>query len=185
MKNLFVFILLALIYACSGGRSVSDYKALLTNDFAKSKSADLKVKIPLGWFTALDNEKNAIDLWLIKDDHSALLNFAVINLDETAIKESNGYPIIAAVKYSKSFKKISSKEEFDILGDDEYFEIGTNTFGSYKYKSKSGEIARVVVFKYKNKIFELSAIPTIKTDKKLTPAEDLFFIQDAVLSSIE
>jgi len=178
-------LLLSLVYACSGGRAISEYRAVLTNDFAKSKSTDLKVKIPAGWFTALDNEKNVIDLWLIKDDHSKMLNFTLINLDETAIKESKGYPLIAAVKYSKSFKKISAKEGFEIDGDDEYFEIGANTFGSYKYKNKSGEIARVAVFKYKDKIYELTAIPTVKTDKKLPPSEDLFFIQDAVLSSIE
>ncbi|MBA4317763.1 MAG: hypothetical protein C0412_05125 [Flavobacterium sp.] len=185
LKIILSVFLLSLVYACSGGRAISEYRAVLTNDFAKSKSTDLKVKIPTGWFTALDNEKNVIDLWLIKDDHSKMLNFTIINLDETAIKESKGYPLIAAVKYSKSFKKISAKEGFEIAGDDEYFEIGTNTFGSYKYKNKSGEIARVAVFKYKDKIYELTAISTVKTDKKLTPSEDLFFIQDAVLSSIE
>lgn len=178
-------LLMIFIYACSGGRAVSEYRTLLSNDLAKSNSTELKVKIPIGWFTALDNEKNNIDLWLIKDDHSALLNFTIINVDETAIKESKGYPLIAAVKFSKAFKKISNNNLFELVGNDEYFEIGQNTFGSYKYRVNAGEIARVVVFKYKDKIYELTAIPTIKTDKKTSPAEDLFFIQDAVLFSIE
>lgn len=182
---LFAIILLSFFYACSGGKSLSEYRTVLTNENAKSKSTELKVKVPIGWFTALDNEKNVIDLWLIKDDHSAILNFTLLNIDESAIREAKGYPLIAAVKYSKSFKKISAKEVFELIGDDEYFEIGSNTFGSYKFKSGSGEAARVVIFKYKDRIYELTAISTRKADKKLPPAEELFFIQDAVLSSIE
>ena len=52
---------------CSTGLSSiysADYP--LTKENAKSKSAQLTVKIPQGWFAAEDNENNLIDLWLVK-----------------------------------------------------------------------------------------------------------------------
>jgi len=190
-KEIKKFLLAALITttlffaACSGARSISGYKPFLSNDYAKSRSTELKVRIPLGWFTALDNENNVIDLWLIKDDHKAVMNLMRLNIDGDAIKETKGYPLLAGVKFSKMYKKASLKIDFEVMGDDEYFDIGENTYGSYLYRNKSGAIARVVVFQYKGKLFELSAIPSPQTDNVTFNSKDLFFIQEAVLSSVE
>jgi hypothetical protein len=173
------------LFSCSSGKSLSEYQALLTREAAKSKSTELKVKIPVGWFTALDNENNLIDLWLIKDDYSAMLNFALINLDEAAVKESGGNTLAAAIKYSKKFKQAALKKELELVGEDEFGEIGSNAIGTYKCKNGAGAIVRVALFLYKDRIFELTAAPAPKTDLKSFSSEELFLVQDAVLSSIE
>lgn len=174
-----------LLFSCSSGKSLSEYQALLTREAAKSKSTEMKVKVPAGWFTALDNENNLIDLWLIKDDYSAMLNFALINLDEAAVKESAGNTLAAAIKYSKKFKQAALKKELELVGEDEFGEIGSNTIVTYKCKNGAGAIVRVALFLYKDRIFELTAAPAPKTDLKSFSSEELFLVQDAVLSSIE
>lgn len=181
----FVIGISLLLFSCSSGKSLSEYQALLTREAAKSKSTEMKVKVPAGWFTALDNENNLIDLWLIKDDYSAMLNFAFINPDETAVKESGGNTLAAAIKYSKKFKQVALKKELELIGEEEFSEIGHNTIGTYKYKNGAGAIVRVALFMYKDRIYELTAAPAPKTDLKSFPSEELFLIQDAVLSSIE
>jgi hypothetical protein len=174
-----------LLFSCSSGRLSSEYRPFLSRDVAPSHSTELKVKIPNGWFTALDNENNLIDLWLIKDDYSAMLNFALINLDDAAVKEAGDNLLAAALKFSKKFRQTALKKELELQGEDEFIEIGANKFGIYKYKNGNGAIARVAVFRYKERIFEVTASPTPKADLKSFSSEELFLIQDAVLSSIE
>jgi len=173
------------IDGCSGGRNASEKNSLLTAETAKSRSSGLKVKIPGGWFTALDNENNIIDLWLIKEDYSASLNFIALNIDEAALKESGGDEIAAAVKFSKAFRKSSAEDSFQSAGDDEYFKSGTENAGAYKYRNKSGSLIRVVVFRYQNKFYELSAVPSPKINLPQNAVEELFNIQNSVLSSVE
>lgn len=189
IKNILAFsiVLTASIvfYSCSAGKSASEYQSLLTNDAVKSRSTEMKVKIPAGWFSAVDNENNLIDLWLIKEDHSAVLSFMAINPDETAIKEAGGDPVAAAVKYSKAFRKTSPGNRIEPVGDDEIFDIGSGSFTAYKYKNKTGALVRVVLFKYKGKIFEFTASPSPSSDLKPSLSEELFLTQNAVLSSIE
>jgi len=174
-----------LLISCSAGKSVSEYLPFLTNETVQSKSAELKVKIPIGWYTALDNENNVIDIWLIKEDQSATINIMRINPDEAAVKEAGGNLLEAAVKFSRLFKRASADYLFESDGINEYTPIGSNLFGIYKYKNKSGAVVRTAVTVVNGKIYEITAVPFPPKDGKPYPYEQLYKVQDAVLSSIE
>lgn len=181
---LFTFFPLIII-SCSAGKSVSEYLPYLSNETAQSRSTDLKVRIPKGWYTALDNENNIIDIWLIKEDQSAAINIIKIKPDEASVKEAGGSLLEAAVKFSRTFKKASADYVFEFAGGDEYTTIGSNRFGIYKYKSKTGALVRVALVIYKEKIYEITALPMPPKAAKLYSYEELYSVQDAILSSIE
>jgi hypothetical protein len=151
----------------------------LTKEFAKAKSLQLTVKIPQGWFTAEDNENKFIDLWLIKDDYSATLNFIPLNIDSLTMKEIQNDEIKSAVEFSKVFKKAKYGKSFGGFINQENFEINKKKFSAYEYLDDSKRNIRVVVFKSGGRFYELTAIPV----KNQNPQE-LYKIQNSVLSSI-
>jgi hypothetical protein len=181
--SVFIFFILFLLTAagCSSSPSSQyDSNYLLTAEIARSKAAVLNVKIPQGWFTAEDNECNCIDLWLIKDDYSATLNFVVLNVDSLTIKTIKNDELNAITEISKVFKKIKYGKNFKGFTNEETFVLNTKIFTAYEYHDESNRNIRVVVFKANDKFFELSAIP-VKTEN----LSGLYKIQNSVLSSIK
>ncbi|MFA7227773.1 MAG: hypothetical protein WC061_01960 [Melioribacteraceae bacterium] len=178
---IFSYIALAsLILSCAAGSSAlydSDYP--LTKEIARAKSSPLKINIPQGWVAAEDNENNLIDLWLIREDYSATLNFIPVNLDSAAAKEIGEDEINGLLKLSKSFRKISSKSALKFMNQ-EIFELNGKKIGAYEYLNNSGTVIRVAVFKTGKKYYELSAVPKKPGDQK-----ELYSVQNSVLSSIE
>ena len=181
----FVFYLTLIIAAislnhCSTGLSSiysADYP--LTKENAKSKSAQLTVKIPQGWFAAEDNENNLIDLWLVKGDYSATLNFIALNIDSLTMKDIRGDEINSIVKFSQAFRKAKYGKAMKEFVNQEKFEINQKQFAAYEYVDDSKRAIRVVVFCSGNKFYELSAIP-FKTNNP----QELYKIQNSVLNSI-
>lgn len=157
-----------------------DSNFTLTNEFAKAKSSQLSVKIPQGWFTAEDNENKLIDLWLVKDDYSATLNFITLNVDSLTMKEIQSDEIKSVVEFSKAFKKAKYEKTFGGFVNQETFEINKQKFFAYEYSDGAKRNIRVVVFKSGNKFYELSAIP-VKTQN----LQELYKIQNSILSSIK
>jgi hypothetical protein len=179
--GLVVFSFLTLT-GCGGGSASmynSDYP--LTNEIVKSKTSNLTVKIPAGWFAADDNECNCIDLWLIKNDYSATLSFISLNVDSTVIKEESGKSEIETVlSISKTFKKAKYGNSLKAFTNEEFFTKDNNQFAAYEYMDSQNRITRVVVLKYNNKFYELTAVPV-----KDQPAQELYNIQNTVISSIK
>lgn len=166
--------------ACSSGlSSLYDYNYTLTNEIAKAKTTRLSVKIPQGWFTAEDNENKLIDLWLVKDDYSATLNFVALNIDSLTMKEIQSDEIKSVVEFSKAFKKAKYGKTFGGFVNQETFEINKKKFSAYEYLDDAKRNIRVVVFKSGNKFYELTAIP-VKTQN----LQELYKIQNSVLSLI-
>ncbi len=156
-----------------------DSNYTLTNEIAKSKSSQLSAKIPPGWFMAEDNENKLIDLWLVKDDYSATLNFIALNIDSLTMQGIRNDEIKSVVEFSKVFKKARYGKTFGGVVNQETFEINKKKFSAYEYSDDAKRNIRVVVFKFGNKFYELTAI-SVKTQN----LQELYKIQNSVLSSI-
>lgn len=180
LKIILLFILIVLTHGCSGSlSSIYDSNYPLTNETAKSKTSQLTVKIPQGWFTAEDNENNLIDLWLVKSDYSATLNFIAMNMDSLTMKEIYGDEINSLLKFSQTFRKAKYGKELKEFINQEKFEINKKQYAAYEYVDDSKRAIRVVVFNSGNKYYELAAI----SFKNQNPLE-LYKIQNSVLYSI-
>ena len=176
-----IFFSLLLLASCAVSRSsMYDSDISLTKEIAKSKSSPLSIRIPQGWFSAEDNENNLIDLWLIKDDYSATLNFVAMNLDSVTVKNMGGDAINNLVRLSELFRKAKYGKTVQKFSNQEIFEINKKQFAAYEYEDNSKRSIRVVVFSYGTKFYELSAIP-VKTQN----LQELYKIQNSVLSSID
>ena len=180
IRGLIIFTIL-LLASCSASRSsMYDSDIPLTKEIAKAKTSQLTVRIPHGWFSAEDNENNLIDLWLIKDDYSATLNFVAMNLDSATAKEIRGDEMNNLVRLSELFRKAKYGKTIQKFSNQEIFEINKKQFAAYEYEDNSRQLIRVVVFKYGTKFYELSAIP-VKTQN----LQELYKIQNSILSSID
>jgi hypothetical protein len=179
--NRFALLLFSfIVVSCSSSlSSMYDSNFPLTNEIAKSKTTPLNVKIPSGWFTADDNECNCIDLWLIRDDYSATLNFVPLNFDDATKKEVTGDELKAAVEFSKTFKKVKYGKSLITFSSEETFQINNKSFIAFEYKDDQKRNIRVVVFKYGENFYELSAVPA-----KNPNLSELYKTQNSVLLSI-
>jgi hypothetical protein len=175
-------VILLSISGCGGSNASmynSDYP--LTNELVKSRTSKLSAKIPTGWFAADDNECNCIDLWLIKNDYSATLSFISLNIDSTAVKEEASKSELEKVlSISKTFKKAKYGSSLKTFSNEEFFANEKNQFAAYEYMDSQNRLTRVVLFRYNNKYYELTAVPV-----KDQPSQELYKIQNAVLSSIK
>jgi hypothetical protein len=168
------------MFSCGSANSSiynSDYP--LTSEVANSQSGNIKVKIPQGWFTAQDNENNIIDLWLVKDDYSANLQFIQLNPDSLTRNEISSDPNVL-VSLSKDFKRARYGKALNPFTNEEKFQVNNNVFFAYQYLDANKKNIRVVVFEKGNKYYELTAVPN-KTNDNL----ELYRIQNSVLSSID
>lgn len=180
-KTLIILGLILITASCSSKDALKDIAGItFTNETAYSTRTNISVQIPEGWFTAEENEYNSIDLWLIKEDYSATLNFNLINFDQTTLAEIKNKKIAEAADFSKLFVRAQLGKDFTGFTDEQTFKIGSNEFYSYSYSDKEKKIIRVVVFKHKDKYYELTALPAGINN----PAE-LHRIQNAVLSTLK
>lgn len=170
-----------LLNSCSSSfSSLYDSNYPLTTENAKAKTSRLTVKIPQGWFTAEDNENNLIDLWLVKDDYSAALNFISMNVDSVTMNDIRGDELNKMIRLSQTFRRAKYGKDLKEFTNQEIFEAAGRYFAAYEYVDNSKRAIRVVVFAYGNKFYELSAVP-IKTENP----QELYKIQNSVLDSIK
>jgi hypothetical protein len=167
---------------CGGGNSsIYSFDYPLTNETAKSKTSKLSVKMPSGWYTADDNENNFIELWLVKNDYSATLSFIPLNMDQETLKEDTGKSELeTAISTSKTFKKAKYSSTLKAITNEEIFTIDTNQYGAYEYTDSQNRLVRVVVLKYNNRYYELTALPVKNQD-----AQELYKIQNSILSTLK
>jgi hypothetical protein len=170
---------LILIQSCGGISSIYNFNYPLTSEIAKAKSSPLTVKIPNGWSAIEDNECKCTDLWLVKDDYSATLNFVALNLDSLTSNDIRNDEINSLVRISKANIKAKYGNEVKEFTKDEKFEINKNKFAAYEYLDEKMRNIRVVILRSGKQFYEFSAIP-IKTRN----LNDLFNTQNSVLVSI-
>ncbi|MBN2572588.1 MAG: hypothetical protein JXA68_10705 [Ignavibacteriales bacterium] len=191
MKKFFLLILILVsFYSCTTTKQESDLitgyptNYPMTSKTASSLTSNLKMSIPQGWFFTEDNEFNRIDLWLVRDDYSASINLTPINLDEKLSTEINNDDLKFILEVSKKIRKQNLANDFNIVGQDEYFKINNRNFAAYQYTNLNGIKARVVVFNYAERFFELLAVPTIDVGKTKVDVNELFTIQNSLLATI-
>jgi hypothetical protein len=183
-------LLICLFSSCATTKKVSENVSVypsdypLSDDIAYSSSTDLTVNIPEGWTTAEDQECKCIDLWLIRDDFSATLNLVTYEVNDTIRKKTIEGKLDTLLSYSKQLKKSKLKEKYKQLDGDEYFKENGRPFAAYKYIGDEGLPIRVVVFQYQGRIFEFSAMPAKNVGGEKVDTDELFRIQQSVLSSI-
>ena len=183
--------LIFLFSGCATSKKVSENVSAypadypLTENIAYSSSTDLTVNIPQGWSTAEDQQCKCIDLWLIRNDFSATLNLVTYEVSDTIRKKTIEGKLDTLLSYSKQEKKSKLKEDFKQAGDDEYFNINGRPFAAYEYIGDEGLPIRVVVFQYQGRIFELSAMPAKDVGGGKVDTEELFKVQQSVLSSVK
>lgn len=175
-------LLLIFLYSCSGPSSLYNFDAELTSDIAVSRTTELKVNIPRGWFTAEDNENEKIDLWLIKDDYSATISFVRINFDEETLKELRKNKLKKIKEYSLLNNQLVYRDKFVDLLKNESFELDDREIEVYQFAG-SKNLYRVAVFKYQNVFYECTA--SLKPGLNKEEISKIFAVQNAVLQSIK
>ncbi len=176
----FVLMISFLISCAASSTSIYDLDYPLTNEIARSKTSIMYVKIPQGWFVADDNECNCIDLWLVKEDYSATINFITINIDSATSQKIKENKLESITAISKTFIKAKYGKNFKGFFNEELFSIRKNKFSAYQYVNENQQTVRVVLFIYDGKFYEVKAIH-VKTDNPL----EVFKVQNSVLSSIK
>ncbi len=185
MKKIFVqsiTLLLIFLFSCSGPSSLYNFDAELSSDLASSKTTNLKVNIPRGWFTADDNRSEKIDLWLIKDDYSSTISFIRINPDKETMQELGENNIKKIQDYSKLNNQLAHGDKFIDLLKNEFFELNGRKFEVYQFAGKEF-LYRVAVFFYKSNFFE--CIASVKPGPNQEEISKIFTVQNAVLQSIK
>lgn len=179
-KIILLQILASILFSCSGSlTSLYDFDYPLTGDTAYSTSTNISVKIPQGWYAAEDNECNCSVLWLVKNDLSASLIFNIITIDDETRKEIFGNELEEICEYNKLFVKAKLGKSSGGFFDEEIFEINGKKFAAYQYENNEKRTARVVVFKHKEKFYELTARSQNETDQS-----ELYKVQNTILTSI-
>ncbi len=185
LNTLSFFVTFYFLLSCSSGRITKyDTEYPLSNKIAESRTTDLNVNIPEGWFEAVDNEGYNIDLWLVRDDYSATINLTSIHLDDETKNKIGSDELRSVLEYSKTFKKAKHGKHFTQLNDNVFFDINKIPCGSYEYETNEGLIRRVIVFKYNGIFFELLAAPSVDRIAEVD-IDELFSVQQAVISSIK
>lgn len=181
LKKIFLLqIIASILFSCSGSlTSLYNFDYPLTDETAYSASTNISVKIPQDWYSAEDNECKCSVLWLVKNDLSASLIFNIITIDDETRKEISGNELEEVCSYNKLFVKAKLGKSFGGFFNEEILEINGKKFIAYQYEDNEKRSVRVVVFKHKEKFYELTALPKNETD-----LAELYKIQNTILTSI-
>ncbi|MCU7490366.1 MAG: hypothetical protein HF309_09005 [Ignavibacteria bacterium] len=156
----------------------------LTNDTVYSASSDLTFRIPRGWTRAESGENKTLDLWLIRDDFSATLNLVALSADSIFRAQAVEDSLLFALNYSRQLKINRMGAGYKAAREDEFFNFNQKRFGAYEYEGTEGLPVRVVVFTYKGRYFELSAVPTQSIGQIKVDPKDLFRVQQSLIATI-
>ncbi|MFC2134233.1 hypothetical protein ACFLTH_06405 [Bacteroidota bacterium] len=193
MKKIFTLLLFTavglLISSCTPSRR-SMYKSdhVLNADRAESLSTELTVRIPEGWIPVEDNKNRSVDLWLVSDDLTASIVFTPIHIDLTTmneIHENESDDLMDVLEYSKTIRKALHGDDYKEVREDEYFTINGKPFAAYQFSREEQGITRVIIFRYLNHFFEMSAEFKNSADFSAEDYENLFNIQNSVISSLK
>lgn len=180
-------LITALYWSCAPsippGSKFYKAEAPLTKEIAYSQSTPLKLQIPEGWFTSEDNECKCIDVWLIRNDFSATINLVTLDTSSTVDPEGNELSEMVVLSKKKRSEKLNTG--FVQTKEDEYFTLDKKKYAAYEFKGDEGLPVRVIVFRYGDQYFELSAMPAYGVGKHPVNPQELFTVQQSVLNSIK
>lgn len=157
----------------------------LSKDTVYSASSDLTFLIPRGWTTAEAGENKTLDLWLIRNDFSAALNLVALNADSIFHAQAVEDSLLFALNYSRQLKINRMGAGYKAMREDEFFNFSMKRFGAYEYEGIEGLPVRVVIFNYKGRYFEFSAVPTQSVGQTKVDPKDLFRVQQSLIATIK
>lgn len=180
MKKFASFIICFILLSCtSSNETQTDNSNLLSDKRIISKTTNLSILIPKGWFEAEDNDCNCTDLWIVKHDYSESMIFRKMNIDDETLNELENNGLAKAVEYSRIFVKTKPGIDTNSISTNEVFKINENDFNAYQYENPEGNQVRTVVFEHRGKFFEMETVSKQSNDTK-----SLFLLQNAVLSTL-
>lgn len=175
-------LLLIFLFSCSGPASLYHFDFPLSSELALSKTTDLSVNVPRGWFTAEDNKDDKIDLWLVEENYAATISFIRLNPDEETKRSFGKYELQKVEDFSRLNNKIAHRDKYIDLIKNESFELNGREFRAYQF-SGSKYLYRTVVFRYKNYFYECTA--AVKPGQNENETLKVFSVQNSVLQSIK
>lgn len=156
----------------------------LTADTVYSASSDLTFRIPRGWTGAEAGENKTLDLWLIRNDFSATLNLVALSADSIFKAQAVEDSLLFALNYSRQLKINRMGAAYKAHSEDEFFNFNKKRFGAYEYEGTEGLPVRVVIFTYKGKYFEFSAVPMQSVGRTKVDPKDLFRVQQSLIATV-
>ncbi|MGE5350720.1 MAG: hypothetical protein ACM3P0_01465 [Acidobacteriota bacterium] len=157
----------------------------LTNDTVYSASSDLTFRVPRGWTRAESGDNKSLDLWLIRKDFSATMNLVALNADSIFKAQAVEDSLLFALNYSRQLKINRMGAGYKPVREDEYFNFNKKKFGAYEYEGTEGLPVRVVIFTYKGRYFEFSAVPTQTVGQIKVDPKDLFRVQQSLIATVK
>ncbi|MBR9977517.1 MAG: hypothetical protein KFH87_05465 [Bacteroidetes bacterium] len=195
LTSIFVSMLLT---ACGGTKTIvpepeavefAKYRyaanATMTREPVATDDGRLRVLRPDGWMRTAD-PKNApsILLWLVREDYSASISFAPINMDPTLYQTLRDEGIAAVASVSLRLKDRHAEDSISVVQPIELFKVGGRICAAYEYRLAAADpVIRVVVFDTGTRFLECVLFPS---SMDVTPAENrrLFEVQQTVLASM-
>ncbi len=182
MKKIIIFLFALLLHNCSGlnvSQFGHDYP--LTSTIAESTGKDISIKIPEGWFLTSDNVNNNYEMLLIKDNYRCSISLHNLNFSLDFTKTDDRSQLLKeAVNYSKKFNRVRYGDKFSVDKEETFFEYENKICSSYTFSFRDNSTTRVVVFIFKGKVYELTAV---NFDMNLVNNHDLFKVQNTVINS--
>ncbi len=140
----------------------------------------MQIQIPQGWLIAEDNAYKTSDIWLVKEDYSATINFEKVSLDEETIKSFSENELGKVAEINKTLIKARLGKSFNGFTNEEVFGSTARTFSAFQYSDEKGRQIRTVFFKNNSQFYEVTAFAL----KSANPAE-IFKAQNSVLASVK
>ena len=187
--GIFLFIIIILyLSGCSGTKYPHDRQVNMIFNMNILNSDNLISEIPEGWFIAEDNSipKNILILFLEEKYRAAMtLSEFKISKNSADVITRNGLKELAGMSFA--MKKENSSDSLFLCSDLMEYEDSKNPFIVYDYK-RSGEsdTARIMIFRKKEKFYELSAVKLSKQSKTSGYSRDsLLVVQYNVMKKIK
>lgn len=181
MKFLKILTLSFILIGCSQTEQLiykTDYP--LTEKQVKFKLANIKVKVPKGWYVAKENLYNTIDVWLIEENLNAQISFVPINLNNF-----NGKVTLKDVyDWLYKAKKAEMGNKFKEVIPPEHFYINGTEFYAIQYFDNNNLPVRTVVFNVNEFFLECTASVNESVSNQKVNFNNLFSVQNSVLNSL-
>ena len=171
--GVFLFLLLVLfVSSCSSNKySQSDINKYLTNERVTAITSPISFLIPQGWHVVDANNKQFIDLWMVRNDTKVSLSLQPFHSNSTSNSLEKNFETSILFQKTKHKNKIEITKEIPIR-------LNEKKVLPYSF-SVEGKNYRVIVFGHKDKFYELTLFGE-NTNIKIE-----YFIQELVISSVK
>lgn len=177
-KTSIIFFSLFFLLKCSTD-SIYNFNSDLSREYIRSRFTNFKIYLPENWFLAEDSENNQIDIWLIKNDYSASIKFSFVTFNEFSNNSLNEISLSKIASIEMDLIKNKIGKNFKGFNNIENFKVADKYFSAFEFVDEKYNPTRIVIFKYQNIFYEVTA-----TTKIISEQKSLFDLQNTILKSI-